>query len=446
MRDFLSQRCADFGADPALVFRGDTYSYNWLVDAAREAEQRIEAGGIADASVVAIDGDFSPAAVGLFLALIRKACILVPISQAARAHASDFCAIAEAEAIIRFAEGDQWGVESSGRRAAHPLLASLKDKRHPGLVLFSSGSTGKPKAALHDFSLLLEKFITPRPKQTMLAFLLFDHIGGINTLLASLATGGLLVTAADRNPDAVCGLIARYRIETLPTSPTFLNLLLLSEAHRRHDLSSLKTITYGTEMMPESTLARLHAAFPSVRLHQTYGLSEIGIMRTKSESSESLWVKVGGEGFDTRVRDGLLEVKARSAMLGYLNAPSPFTDDGWFRTYDAVEAKGEFIRFLGRETEIINVGGQKVYPAEVESVLQAMPEVAGAVVRGEKNALLGEIVTARVRTREAMSLGEFRKRMRGFCATRLAPYKIPQRVEFLDRPEWGDRFKKVRNV
>jgi len=442
--DFLVERFAGFGSDPALLFRDQVYSYEWLLHATREAGRSGGVGGIPDSSTVSLEADFSPQAIGLLLALIEKNCILVPISQAAREEAPAYSAIAETEYRVGITEQGACTVEPCGREAKHPLLASLRRRQRPGLVLFSSGSTGAPKGALHDFSLLLEKFKTPRPKQTMLAFLLFDHIGGINTLFSSLATGGLLVTTDDRSPDRICELIALHRIETLPTSPTFLNLLLLSEAHLRHDLSSLKTITYGTEMMPESTLARLRAAFPNARLHQTYGLSEIGIMRTKSESSDSLWVKVGGEGFETRVRDGLLEVKARSGMLGYLNAPSPFTEDGWFQTFDAVEVKGEYLRFLGRKSEIINVGGQKVFPSEVESVLESMPEVAGAVVSGEKNALLGEIVKACVRTTAPMPLGEFRRRMREFCAPRLASFKIPQAVEFLDRPEWSDRYKKVR--
>jgi long-chain acyl-CoA synthetase len=70
--------------------------------------------------------------------------------------------------------------------------------------------------------------------------------------------------------------------------------------------------------------------------------------------------------------DGLLEIKAKSAMRGYLNAESPFTPDGWFKTGDAVEVDGEYIKILGRKSELINVGGEKVYPAEVESVIQLM--------------------------------------------------------------------------
>ena len=85
----------------------------------------------------------------------------------------------------------------------------------------------------------------------------------------------------------------------------------------------MKVITYGTEPMPENTLLKINSLFPRIKLQQTYGLSEVGILRLKSKDSNSLWVKIGGEGFETRVSNGLLEIKAKSAMLGYLNAPSP---------------------------------------------------------------------------------------------------------------------------
>ena len=116
----------------------------------------------------------------------------------------------------------------------------------------------------------------------------------------------------------------------------------------------------GPQGMPESTLQHLHKVLPDVRLKQTYGLSELGILRSKSKSSDSLWVKVGGEDYETKIVDGILWIRARSAMLGYLNAPSPFTEDGWFITGDAVEVDGEYIKILGRKSELINVGGEKV--------------------------------------------------------------------------------------
>jgi acyl-CoA synthetase (AMP-forming)/AMP-acid ligase II len=230
----------------------------------------------------------------------------------------------------------------------------------------------------------------------------------------------------------------------LPTSPTFVNLLLMSHAYERYDLSSLKLITYGTEVMPASTLTRMHALFPAIKLQQTYGLSELGILRSKSKDSGSLWVKVGGEGFETKIVDGILWIKAHSAMLGYLNAPSPFDAEGWFNTNDMVEVDGEYIRILGRKSEIINVGGQKVYPAEVESVLLQMDNVADAVVLGEPHPITGNIVTARVNLMEPEPASAFRQRMRAFCRERLASYKAPVKVDIVDAEQFNARYKRVR--
>ena len=121
--------------------------------------------------------------------------------------------------------------------------------------------------------------------------------------------------------------------------------------------------------MLESTLVRCQKLFPHVKLQQTYGLSEVGILRSKSKNSDSVWLKVGGDGFQTRIVNNMLQIKAYSAMLGYLNAPSPFTEEGWLETGDLVESDGDYIRILGRQSEIINVGGEKVYPVEVENII-----------------------------------------------------------------------------
>lgn len=442
--DFLLERFGQNESKGAIVWRDRVYSCGWLLAAIRGSQDRLESQSVAPGSVVALEADFSPNAVALLLALIERGSIIVPLTDSVEAKKPEFREIAQVEARVTVGPDDSVQIVPTAKQADHELLRRLKERRHPGLVLFSSGSTGKSKAALHDFALLLEKFRLPRHSQRILTFLLFDHIGGVNTLLYTLSNAGCVVTVQDRSPDAVCAAIEKYRAEVLPASPTFLNLLLLSGAHVGRDLSSLRLVTYGTEVMPESTLRRFHAAFPNVRLLQTYGLSEVGILRSKSKSSDSLWVKVGGEGFETRVAEGMLEIQAQSAMLGYLNAPSPFTEDGWFKTGDAVEVDGEYIRILGRKSEIINVGGEKVYPAEVESVLQQMEGVAEAAVSAEASPLTGQMVVARVKLEAAESLGDFRRRMRAFCRDKLAAYKVPQKVVLVDESLHSQRFKKMR--
>jgi acyl-CoA synthetase (AMP-forming)/AMP-acid ligase II len=196
--------------------------------------------------------------------------------------------------------------------------------------------------------------------------------------------------------------------------------------------------------MPESLLKRLHKIFPWVEFVQTYGLSEVGILRSKSKNSDSIWVKVGGEGFKIKVIDGVLWIKADSAMLGYLNAPNPFDEEGWMNTGDLVEVGGDYIRILGRKSDVINVGGQKVYPAEVESVLLEMNNVVNASVRGEKNLMTGNVVAARLTLAEPEELSALKKRVRKFCRERLESYKVPIKIEITEDVQCSDRFKKVK--
>ena len=443
---FLRERFAEAADMDALVWRDESYSYRYLLQSIDQWAEVLDAENVGESSVVSIEADFSPRAIALMLALIERSCIVVPLSQSVGEQKPEFRQTAEVEYVIEIDSEDGESILSTSVEPSHPVLLGLKAQRHPGLVLFSSGSTGKSKAAVHDFVPMLEKYTVQRHSLRSISFLLFDHIGGVNTLLYNLSNAGCVITVQDRQPNTVCRAIEKYGVELLPTSPTFINLILVSEAYEKHDLSSLKMVTYGTEVMPESTLARFHSLFPDIRLLQTYGLSEVGILRSKSKSSDSLYVKVGGEGFETRIVDGMLEIKAKSAMLGYLNAPNPFTKDGWFKTGDAVEQDGEYIRILGRRSEIINVGGEKVYPAEVESVLQTMEGVDEVVVKGQAHPITGNIVVARVKLNTGESLGDFRKRMRRFCANRLTRFKIPQKVELVDQELHGDRFKKMRNV
>lgn len=428
----------------AVIWRDRAYSYGWLAERVGHWMAVLDTEDLAPGSVVGLEADFSPNSIALLLALVDRPTVVVPLTTSVEMKKPEFRHIAEVEVTVSVDGRDEASFTPTGTSASHPMIVELRQRGHPGLVLFSSGSTGKNKASLHDFDPLLAKFRVPRHSMRSITFLLFDHIGGVNTLLYNLSNAGCIVTCEDRSPDAVCAAIERHRAQLLPTSPTFINLLLLSEAYRRYDLSSLELVTYGTEVMPESTLRRFREALPHVRLLQTYGLSEVGILRSKSKSSDSLWVKVGGEGFQTRVVDGLLEIKAESAMLGYLNHESPFTDDGWFKTGDAVEVDGEYIRILGRRSELINVGGEKVYPAEVESVLQQMSGVEDVTVGSAPNPITGHMVVARVKLAADETPAEFRKRMHVFCRERLPRYAIPQKLELVDAAMHGPRFKKMR--
>lgn len=441
---FLRDRFAAAGTATAIVWRDEPYSYEWLLAALDRWQARLLTAGIRSNDIVSLTAEFSPNSAAALLALLEHGCTVVPLTSSVSQKRAEFLEIAQAGVDITIDADDIAAISKQPRKADHALYEALWQSQHPGLVLFSSGSSGRSKAVLHDGQRLLDKFKTLRRARTTIAFLSFDHIGGFNTLLHVLSNSGTVVTVTDRAAVSVCGAIQRHAVQVLPTSPTFLNLLLMSGALDQFDLSTLDTITYGTEVMPEETLARLRSRFPGAQLLQTYGLSEVGILRSKSESSDSLWVKVGGEGIETRVVNGMLEIKSPSAMLGYLNAPSPFTADGWFMTGDVVEERDGYFRIFGRHSELINVGGEKVFPAEIEDVLLRIDGVVDAIVYGEPHAIVGHIVVAKVNLAGEETVPEFRKRMVQFCRQHLQTFKVPQKVVLSREPFHSERFKRMR--
>jgi len=442
--DRLFERIAARGDAPVLFEEGAAVSGHHLLAEVRRWLARFEEAGIPAGAICAFAGDFSTRAVGLLLALIRAGAVAVPLGTRNEMEHDEFMRIAGVEWRIDARSGSIEPCGSSGS-PPHPLVASLRAQGHPGLIVFTSGSTGSPKAILHDVGRVASKFATPRRGWRMVLFLLIDHFGGFNTLLACLADGGVGVCVRGRTPAGVCSAIETARAELLPTTPTFLGLLIASGVWRDHDLSSIRLITYGAEPMPEATLRRVREVFPAAELKQTYGLSELGVLRSASPDPGSLRLRLGGEGFETRVVDGILHVRSASSMLGYLNAPSPIDSDGWMSTGDLVEERDGLIRFLGRTSEIINVGGQKVFPTEVESVLLEASNVAETIVHGVPHPILGQAVAARVALVSPEDAKQLARRLREHCLARLQKYKVPMRFEPVDAETLAsERLKKRR--
>jgi acyl-coenzyme A synthetase/AMP-(fatty) acid ligase len=442
--NFIIERIAAKKDAPALFWRGKTYDGNWLSAQVSRDIEWLRREGIEGGSVVILTGDYSPRNVSLLLALIELNVIIAPLLPSSLAKMPTLFDLVNPSFRIDGGNDGDPVITPHQLGEIHPLIRTLQERSGPGLILFTSGSTGKPKGVVHDFGRLLQKFQKQRPAMRTLNFLLFDHWGGLNTLLHCLSNNSSVVLPENRTPEHICKLLEQHQVELLPASPTFLNLLLLSRAFEGHDLSSLRLITYGSEPMPSTTLAALRHVFPNVELRQTYGLIELGVLRAKSMSSDSLFVKVGGEGYDLRVVDGILQIKADAAMLGYLNAPSPFTEDGYFITGDRVEQEGDYLRFLGRDSELINVGGQKVFPAEVEAVLLECEVVGEVVVYGQPNPITGKIVCADVQLRGSHDESEARRAIKKFCAQRLEPFKVPVKIRFVESGLTSDRLKRLR--
>ena len=442
--DELQQRWESYSGNEAMIHHYQIYTYRDLLHLTTQWSERLSANNIVPGTVVTLIGDYSADALALMMALIYNKNIVVPLTPLAQAHFAEYFAVSHTQTIIDLTEDPFKFSEHKMDPLQNALLRQLIEQQHSGLILFTSGSTGQPKAVVHDFEKLLTKFSNAHKRYRSLIFLMFDHIAGIDSYFYSLYSGGTLVCPTSRSPKEVCQLIEKYRIEVLPASPTFLNLLLLSEENRRHDLSSLKIITFGSERISASLLERLQANFQGVRLVQKYGVTELGSPSSKSMESDASWIKINSPRFKTKIVNGTLHIKANTAMLGYLNAASPFTKDGWFDTGDHVEVEGDYLRILGRDSEIINIGGEKVFPVEVEEVIQMMPGVEEVVVSGVPYPITGQIIKAAVRLKTDETLSEFRQRMRDFCEGRLPRFKIPQKVTLTRDLLHGERFKKIR--
>lgn len=435
------------GADKtAVIFKNEEYSYSGLVEQIEDYYAFIKE-HIPTGSIVSIISDYSFESIALFFALHENHNIIVPITTKIEQEQLDRVRVANSDYCI-YIKGDELIIEATAEKLEnHALIKQLIESNHSGLILFSSGSTGAPKAMIHDLDKLVDSYQGKKGKRIVfLIFLMFDHIGGLNTLLNCLSMNVTMVFPERREPEHVANLIQHYKVNILPASPTFLNLLLISESNLHYDLSSLRMITYGTEPMPDSLLIKLKETFPRVKFLQTFGTSETGISQTASRSSDSTFLKIDDPNTEIKIVDDELWIRSKTQIMGYLNSSMDrFTEDGWFKTGDLVEEAGDgYIKIVGRNKELINVGGEKVLPSEVESVLFQLPGLVDCIVYGESNPITGMMVVAKVLFKDEIKMSEAKKRVVQFCLGRLDRYKIPAKVVIMKESEFSERFKKKR--
>jgi long-chain acyl-CoA synthetase len=403
---------------PFLITPTDRLTFQEIAAAAKESEALIAPVGAGD--IVAIIGDFDRPSIAAMLQLLDRNAIVVPLTDGTKADHQYFLDSAGAQWLLR--DGKLSRLEPGGKR--NELIAELRSRGHPGIIFFSSGTTGRPKAILHDFQNFLARYAEPRPALRTLNFLLFDHAGGINTMLHTLFNRGTTIAPPERTPDSVVETIRRENIELLPTTPTFLRMMLLGGSFEK-PLPSLRVITYGTERMDQGTLDRLCALLPNVDFRQTYGLSELGVFQVKSKARDSLWMKIGGAGLETTISDNVLLIRSANRMLGYLNAPSPFVD-GWYNTGDVVEEEDGFIKIVGRASEVLNVGGLKILPGEVERIALTYPGVLRAKAYGVANPITGQHIEIICEPEDGVTLERRALMMhfRSHLQKQLCPHKV----------------------
>jgi acyl-coenzyme A synthetase/AMP-(fatty) acid ligase len=442
---WLNAHIQELNEKKAITDQFGSFSYAQLHQQTLQYKSLLDQ-SVADCQVVTILSDYNFYSVALFLALLEKKTVIVPIASAKSEEIERRLNVVSSHAIIRL-DKDLLSVDHNSNVKLHTMVQSLVVSKQAGLVLFSSGSTGEPKAMIHNLDNLVNSYQGKKIKNlNILVFLMFDHIGGLNTLLNTLAMGARIILPVNRNPEYIASLIEEYQVHVLPTSPTFLNMMLMAKVQDKYNLKSLKMITYGTEPMLESLLLKLKSALPKTKLLQTFGTSETGITQTSSRSSGSLEMKLDGTNTQYKIVEGELWLKSKTQVMGYLNASmESFSKDGWFKTGDLVEElAGGYLRIKGRAKEVINVGGEKVLPTEVESIVLEVEGVADCTAYGAKNAIIGQMVAVQVVLEDGVDKKEAKILIRKHCKQKLDSYKIPAKFEFVEQTDFSERFKKKR--
>ena len=331
------------------------------------------------------------------------------------------------------------------------------------MQLYTSGTTGLPKGVMlanRNVAVMLElaagdAFEISEHTVSLVAMPLF-HIGGSGWALSGMSRGGTSVLLRDMDPVELLRLVADERITHAFLVPAVLMALLATPAVTETDLSSLDTVFYGASPIAEDVLVRCLDVI-GCRFAQVYGMTETSgaIVRLAHEDHDphgprQHLLRAAGrplDGVELRIVDpdtgaeapaGVVgEVYTRSGfnMLGYWDKPEEtartIVDEGWLRTGDAGYLDGDGYLFLhDRIKDMVVSGGENIYPAEVENVLLAITGVADAAVIGVPDERWGETVKAIVVPVPGAPLDE--SLIIAFCRQRLAHYKCPTSVDFID--------------
>ena len=444
---WFSSRLRSFKDRPFLIQKDRTYTYNNLIDKVEDYKKLIQETKIPPQSNVALIADYSIESIALLLALFESKMIVALISETI-----------ENEIQIRLeASQSEWKISLHQNKPVvfEPIetitsndsgfIDEFKKTNDSGFIIFTSGSTGFPKAILHDFPSFLDTYKGKRPKQwCFLLFLLFDHIGGLNTLFNVLSSGAKAVIPLSKNPIDIANTLENHSVNVFSSSPSFLNLMLLQNAFDEHPLKTLKTITHGTEHMPEVVLERLKKKLPNVYFIETFGTSETGIIPIQKTEKGTFFQFKDTNNY--KIVDGELWLSSKMQTKGYLNADKNnlnFTQDGWFKTGDLVKQLPDgSIKILGRKNKTINIGGQKVLPSEIENILMQIPEIHDCTVFAEDHPFTGQTPVAKITPSQPIDVTNLKKIVRTFCRNKLALHKIPTKLILLNSIELTNRLKK----
>ncbi len=297
-------------------------------------------------------------------------------------------------------------------------------------IFATSGTTGTPKLVAHSLASLTRttKLFAGASRRWGQMYNI-ARFAGIQVFLQGLTGGSLLLPAPDAGLPEQLAFLASKGCTALSATPTLWRKILMTPGH---EVLPLTQVTLGGEIADGAILSALVRTYPAGRVVHIYASTEAGTAFSVRDGRPGFpvsYLQDAPSGVRLKVVDGRLFVRTRHARATYLNRQEAFADaDGFVDTGDRVEIDGDRCLFLGRENGAINVGGNKVYPEEVEHVLLAHPAVNLARVSARKSPITGQLVVAEVVAMPGVDAGALPVALKTWCADRLPHWKRPAMI------------------
>jgi acyl-CoA synthetase (AMP-forming)/AMP-acid ligase II len=343
------------------------------------------------------------------------------------------------------------------RLQPRPASAAIgrRDPTPSEWILLTSGTTGAPKLVSHSLA-SLAGFLPRQPPQPGSVWSTFYDIrryGGLQIYLRAMLSGCPLVLSSPA--EATEDFLARagaHGVTHISGTPSHWRRALMSGAAGRLDP---RYVRLSGEVADQVVLDQLRATFPAARIGHAFASTEAGVAFEVDDGLAGFpaeFLNGAARGVDMKVEDGTLRIRSQRIAEGYLGAPASLSgQDGYVDTGDLVELQGGRYYFRGRKGGVINVGGLKVYPEEVESVLNADPRVRMSLVRARRNAITGAVVVADVVLNDPDSVARAERTAENIkselleaCRRALPAHKVPAVLRLVPTLELSAAGKLVR--
>jgi acyl-coenzyme A synthetase/AMP-(fatty) acid ligase len=320
------------------------------------------------------------------------------------------------------------------------------------VIILTSGTTGKPKGVQHTWESLLRPSRSGACGDSPVWFSSYAlHLyAGLQVACQSMVDSGTFVYSFGPNDFAnVPNLFKKYGVQYAAGTPSFWRRVCLFFDRESIFGPEIKQITLGGEVIDQNILNKLKSLFPQVRLVHIYATTELGrcFSVTDGEAGFPLRFcdKVSADGIQLKICDGQLYVRSANAMVGYdESAPRQETVDDWFASGDLVTVEGDRVHFSGRVSDIINVGGNKVSPLEVEKSIRNVEGVLDVRVYPQKSTLVGNLVACEVVAAPELDVEQMKNSILSHCHKQFGAYHVPRFINFVDHIELSEAGKMVR--